>query len=144
MIVIQPDVNTDEEFAIETYQETRSIYRYKIEHASEKIAKREMEQEARLFSQLYTRHAQLMASHVGNEMHPLPGTNDLFLHSFCEIVSAKNFEYNDLYVSYHLDLPAGWQANTCQLHGVTQRCAMNDVSPYLFAFILFTARIFES
>lgn len=95
-----------------------------------------MEQEARLFSELYSRHAQLMASHVGNEMHPLPRVTELFLHTFCEIVSAKNFEYNDLYVCYCLDLPSGWQGeDSSQLNGVTQRCAMNEVG-FLFYFYL--------
>lgn len=134
LIVIKPDVNTDEVLNIETYHATRSVYQYTIEHASKSMTKQEQEQEDRLFTELYNRHSQLMTSHVGNELLPVPQKNELFTYNLCEIVSAKNFEYNNLYVQYFLDLPEGWESGSKQLLGVTQNCSMNQDNVAHFSF----------
>ena len=69
-----------------------------------------------------------MHVHVGQELSPLPSSNELLVHSFFEIVSAKDFEYSSLYVQYLLDLPSGWEcAGDSSVFGVTQCCEMNKV-----------------
>ncbi|XP_066925017.1 tectonic-like complex member MKS1 [Clytia hemisphaerica] len=126
LIVIQPDIEMDEIYTLETYHETRSVYRYQIEHASDEMSKDEKQQESKLFSELYNRHAQLMASQIGTDMALLPKRNDLFVYNFCEIVLGRDFEYDSLYVVYTLDLPDGWYTNDYEsLTGVTHRCSMN-------------------
>ena len=126
--MIQPDIEIDEIYTLETYHETRSVYRYQIEHASDEMSKEEKQQESKLFSELYNRHAQLMASQIGTDMALLPKRNELFVYNFCEIVLARDFEYDSLYVVYCLDLPDGWYTEDYEsVTGVTHRCSMNKV-----------------
>ena len=88
-----------------------------------------------MYNELYTRHAQLMQVHVGNELSPIPRTNEVFLYTFCEIVCARKFEYSNLYVNYYLELPPRWMTLSPQhLFGVTQSCAMNEVSSIVLGF----------
>ena len=92
------------------------------------MSKEEKEQESKLFTELYSRHAQLMSSQIGKEMSVMPKRNELFVYSFCEIVSAIGFEYDSLYVVYSLDLPDGWSCDDQEhLTGVTHRCSMDKV-----------------
>ena len=126
--MVQPDIEIEETYTIETYHETRNIYRYQIKHGSIEMSKEEKEQESKLFKELYSRHAQLMASQIGSEMSVLPKRNELFMYNFCEIVSTSNFEYDNLYIVYSLDLPDGWTCDDVDsLTGVTHRCAMDKV-----------------
>lgn len=126
--MVQPDIEIEETYTIETYHETRNIYRYQIEHGSVEMSKEEKEQESKLFKELYSRHAQLMSTQIGSEMSVLPKRNELFMYSFCEIVSTRNFEYDSLYVVFSLDLPDGWSCDDYELlTGVTHRCAMDKV-----------------
>lgn len=53
----------------------------------------------------------------------LPPKNKLYIFLFFEILSAKCFEYSDVYVQYFIDLPENWichDENT--LSGLTQTC----------------------
>lgn len=115
-------------FKIEVYHTVRSVFQYTLEDASLNITKLQQKQEASLFNELYNRHVQLMQIHVGNELKPIPKTNEIFLHTFFEIVSARNFEYSSLYVQYLLELPTGWKSASEDLYGVTHSCKMNKVS----------------
>ena len=143
--MVQPDIELEETYTIETYHETRNIYRYRIEHDSIDMSKEEKEQESKLFKELYSRHAQLMASQIGTEMSLLPKRNELFVYSFCEIVSTREFEYDSLYVVYSLDLPDGWTTDNYEcLTGVTHRCSMNKVSKGLFVSYLWTLKTCSS
>ncbi|CAH1113992.1 unnamed protein product [Psylliodes chrysocephalus] len=53
----------------------------------------------------------------------LPPKNKLFVYLFFDILSAKGFEYDNLFMQYFIDLPAHW---TCEnpetLSGVTSMC----------------------
>jgi len=123
---------------METYHETRTVYKYTIEHASIAMSKEESQQESKLFNELYNRHAQVMASQVGgggSDLLMMPKRNELFVYSFCEIVSTRDFEYDSLYVTYTLDLPYGWQTDDVEnLTRVTHRCAMNEVCLFTLSF----------
>jgi len=134
MIVVKPDIELKEVITIEAYQDARTKYQYSIEHASTPMKKHEREQEARLFKELYTRHENLMVTHVGNELSPMPKSTELFVYVFGEIVSARNFEYDSIYIQYFLDLPSGWQSPGKSLSGVTHCCSMNNDFEAFFSF----------
>lgn len=58
-----------------------------------------------LFLQLYSRHSQYLSSLVGSEFELPPlGVLRLILHG--QIVSARNFEYDDLFVRYVINVPS--------------------------------------
>lgn len=58
--------------------------------------------------QLYSRHAQYLSSIVGTEFE-LPPPNVLRMVLYGEIVSAQNFEFDNLFVRYIVNVPSkGW------------------------------------
>lgn len=53
----------------------------------------------------------------------MPSRNILRFYIFCEILSAKNFEYDNIYIQYHVDLAENWSCSDGNnLHGTTQTC----------------------
>lgn len=56
------------------------------------------------YLQLYTRHSQYLSSLVGSEFElPPPGVLRLVVYG--EILSAKNFEYDNLFIRYIVNVP---------------------------------------
>ncbi len=54
--------------------------------------------------EIYNRHEEYRMKAVGNQFElPQPGV--LRVNTFGEIVSAKDFEYDGLYIQYYLDIP---------------------------------------
>ena len=125
--MVKPDICKKESYSIETNYDTRCVYQYTLEHVSRTMTKEEEEHEKLLRNELYTRHVQLLNSQVGNEIYPKPQDNELHVFCFSEIVSARQFEYDSLYVQYVLDLPNGWFSLEENLMGTTQSCCMNKV-----------------
>jgi Meckel syndrome type 1 protein len=53
----------------------------------------------------------------------LPPKNKLQVNLFFEILWAKQFEYDTIYVQYFIDLPSDWSCeDDSQLQGITQTC----------------------
>lgn len=87
-----------------------NVFDYTVEHVSCPMSHAVKEQESKMFRELYGRHRDVLASAVGRDFtQPLP-KNQLRLCVFGEIVSATDFEYDNLYVEYLLSLPDGWKA----------------------------------
>ncbi|KAK2562345.1 Tectonic-like complex member MKS1, partial [Acropora cervicornis] len=101
-IFVKPDFNGDNPpYRLETCNELREVYEYT----------------------LYNRHAFYLASQVGPGFDPLPEPGILRMNIFGEIVSAKGFDYDGLYVHFFLDLSTKWRpADDPVLSGVTQTC----------------------
>ena len=60
--------------------------------------------------------------------------NLLYVHLFLEILSARNFEYDNIHVRYFIKLPEGWFTEDQQnLRGQTPSCCMRkgDGSTFL-------------
>ena len=80
------------------------VYEYTIENVSKQISSNERLRERKVVDDIYWRHQEYRIKSVGNEFElPLPSV--LRLNTFAEIVSAKNFEYDSIYIQYHLDIP---------------------------------------
>jgi Meckel syndrome type 1 protein len=75
-----------------------------------------------MYKEMYARHADFLAACVGHGFEMPPP--DVFRVNFLgEIESAVNFEYDDLYIQWFVDLPTGWVSNgPQQLSGVTHTC----------------------
>ena len=63
-----------------------------------------------LYFQLYTRHSQYLSSLVGSEFE-LPPVGVLRLVLYGEIISARNFDYDDLFVRYVIQVPSKGEMN---------------------------------
>lgn len=123
-IFVKPDFNGDNPpYRLETCNELREVYEYTVEHCSQQMTSDQREQEFKSFTELYNRHAFYLASQVGPGFDPLPEPGILRMNIFGEIVSAKGFDYDGLYVHFFLDLPTKWRpADDPVLSGVTQTC----------------------
>jgi len=136
-LISKPDLDDSEVHTLETNYGVRCVYQYTLKHVSSKMNTEEQEQEIRLINELYARHQQLMASQVGHEFYPIVQSNELYVYSFVEIECARNFEYDNLYVQYVLELPDGWICfNDHRLSGITHSCSMNKDSVAHFSFPL--------
>ncbi|KAL9980908.1 hypothetical protein ACROYT_G009550 [Oculina patagonica] len=120
---VKPDFNGERPpYRIETHNDLREVYEYTIEHCSTPMTSDQREQEFKSFTELYNRHALYLASQVGPGFDPV-NLGVLRMNIFGEIVSAKGFDYDGLYVHYFLDLPQKWRpTDDPVLSGVTQTC----------------------
>ncbi|CAF1275400.1 unnamed protein product [Rotaria magnacalcarata] len=109
-IVIEPDFNSGKmAYLVETGNLNNEVYHYYLEHGSMAIHKDDLVKEKKLLNEVRLRKQTHLAQLVGNYFEkPLPGA--LRLNLYGEIVSGKNFEYDELYVYYCLDLPESWRA----------------------------------
>lgn len=137
-IVIKPDFTKEIPYRIETVHEAKEVYEYTLTDVSIQMAKSERERETQLLSELYDRHADVMASHTGMEFYPQPAANEMIYYVFGEIVCASNFEYDDLFVEFFIDLPPNWQSNKPSLSETTQKCSRdsNDIVNFSYPFEL--------
>lgn len=86
-----------------------TIYEYTLVHGSTRMTPRERELEAEMLSELNSKHSQLLEKRVGKVFDELPLDRDIVAyHLLGEVVSASNFEYDDLYIHLLVELPQGW------------------------------------
>ncbi|KAJ8980389.1 hypothetical protein NQ317_009383 [Molorchus minor] len=124
---IYPDFTSTHPYYIKVQGETVQHFNYFIENYSATAPKSIEMTEFDLIKKLTGVQLTLNRQLVGDKFH-LPPKNKLFVYVFFEILSAKNFEYPDVYIQYYIDLPPYW---TCEdlnsLRGITQTChGVND------------------
>ncbi|CAF1251705.1 unnamed protein product [Rotaria sordida] len=114
-VILEPDFNHGKmAYVVETGNLSNEVYHYYLDHASITINKDDFIKERKLLNEVRLRKQTHLAQLVGNDFEmPLPGA--LRLNIFGEIVSGKNFEYDDLYVYYCLDLPENWRAEASMI-----------------------------
>ncbi|KAE8622396.1 hypothetical protein XENTR_v10005225 [Xenopus tropicalis] len=123
VITLKPDVTgTKGPYRLEVEGEKRQLWRYTLQHVSESVQKEEQEREQHIYKDLYSRHKEYLNSLVGSDFEmPPAGTLRVFING--EIVSAQEFEYDNLYVHFFVELPKNWSSPGFQeLSGVTQTC----------------------
>ncbi|CAF1436288.1 unnamed protein product [Rotaria sordida] len=114
-VILEPDFNHGKmAYVVETGNLSNEVYHYYLDHASITINKDDFIKERKLLNEVRLRKQTHLAQLVGNDFEmPLPAA--LRLNIFGEIVSGKNFEYDDLYVYYCLDLPENWRAEASMI-----------------------------
>ena len=97
-------------------------YEYWLDHVSPSMVYDAQLQEALTLSDIYAKRAQRRLARVGEQFERPPRrTFRLVLNG--EVVSAKDFDHDGIFVHYFLELPLGWSATKdSQLMGMTQRC----------------------
>ncbi|KAG5284595.1 hypothetical protein AALO_G00028410 [Alosa alosa] len=123
VITIKPDFNNSKgPYRVETEGERKEIWRLTLVNASAGISEEEKEREHRMYRDLYVRHRDYLNSLVGPDFE-MPPIGSLRLLINGEIVSAKGYEYDNLYIHFFLDLPNNWFGLPFEaLSGVTQTC----------------------
>ncbi|XP_029924215.1 tectonic-like complex member MKS1 isoform X1 [Myripristis murdjan] len=123
IVIVKPDFNKGKEpYRIETEGEKREVWRLTVENVCTAMKSEEKEREQHMYKDLYVRHKEYLNSLVGQEFEtPLPGVLRLMVNG--EIVSAKGFEYDNLYIHFFMELPNNWSSLPFwSLSGVTQTC----------------------
>ncbi|XP_054481218.1 Meckel syndrome type 1 protein isoform X3 [Anoplopoma fimbria] len=134
-VIVKPDFNKGKEpYRIVTTGEKREVWRLTIENVCTTMQPEEKEREQNMYKDLYVRHKEYLNSLVGQdfEMPPL-GILRYLMNG--EIVSAKGFEYDNLYIHFFMELPNNWSSLPFQsLSGVTQTCRAKTLGKENVAF----------
>ncbi|KAL4630897.1 Meckel syndrome type 1 protein isoform X3 [Arapaima gigas] len=135
VITIKPDFSDSKgSYRVDTEGEKREVWQLTLENASAIISPEEKERERRMYTDLYTRHKDYLSSLVGQDFE-MPPAGILRLLVNGEVVSAKGYEYDDLYVRFFVELPKNWSSlSTQSLSGVTQTCRTRTVGKDSVAF----------
>uniref|UniRef100_A0A3P9PV87 MKS transition zone complex subunit 1 n=1 Tax=Poecilia reticulata TaxID=8081 RepID=A0A3P9PV87_POERE len=104
-IIVKPNFNKGREpYRIVTDGEKREVWRLTLENASRVMKLEEREREQIMYKDLYNRHKEYLNSLVGQDFEMPPvGILRYLLHG--EIVSANDFEYDNLYINFFMELP---------------------------------------
>ncbi|XP_017275347.1 Meckel syndrome type 1 protein isoform X2 [Kryptolebias marmoratus] len=137
-IIVKPDFNKGREpYRIMTEGEKREVWRLTLENISIPMKPEDKEREQNMYKDLYVRHKEYLNSLVGQDFEMPPvGTLRYVMNG--EIVSAKGFEYDNLFIHFFMDLPNNWSSLSFQsLSGVTQTCRTKSVGKENVAFFSF-------
>ncbi|XP_068121964.1 tectonic-like complex member MKS1 [Hyperolius riggenbachi] len=152
VITLKPDVTSTKGFyRLEVEGQKRQLWRYSLHHVSESVQGEEQEREEALYKDLYGRHKEYLNSLVGSDFE-LPPAGVLRLCINGEIVSAQEFECDNLYVHFFMELPKHWSSPAFQdLSGVTQSCKSKTIGRddvayfcYPFSFEIFLSEEVEA
>ncbi|XP_041656747.1 Meckel syndrome type 1 protein isoform X2 [Cheilinus undulatus] len=137
-VIVKPDFNKGKEpYRIVTEGERREVWRLTLENVSPAMKPEEKEKEQIMYKDLYAHHRDYANSLVGQDFEmPPAGILRYVMHG--EIVSAKGFEYDNLYIHFFTELPNNWSSLPFQSHsGVTQTCRTKTLGKEDVAFFSF-------
>ncbi|KAK9536774.1 hypothetical protein VZT92_006535 [Zoarces viviparus] len=134
-VIVKPDFNKDKEpYRIVTAGEKREVWRLTLENVCTTMQPEEKEREQNMYKDLYVRHKEYLNSLVGQDFE-MPPIGILRYLMNGEIVSAKGFEYDNLYIHFFMELPNNWSSLPLQsLSGVTQTCRAKTLGKENVAF----------
>ncbi|KAM9788760.1 tectonic-like complex member MKS1 [Neosynchiropus ocellatus] len=137
-VIVKPDFNQGKEpYRIVTAGEKKQVWRLVVENVSPAMKPEEKEREQNMYKDLYVRHKEYLNSRVGQDFE-MPPAGILRYVMNGEIVSAKGFEYDNLYVHFLMELPSNWSSLPFQtLSGVTQTCRTRTLGQDNVAFFSF-------
>ncbi|GFO19904.1 Meckel syndrome type 1 protein [Plakobranchus ocellatus] len=127
VLCVRPDFTCGRKpYSIETFW-TREGFDYTIENVSKDMNRQEQDKELKMYREMYSRHNDFVHSCVGSEFELPP--EDTLRYVVCgEILSAQDFEKDNLYIHMFTDLPKNWSADrNQQLSWITQSCAVKTV-----------------
>ncbi|XP_056140892.1 Meckel syndrome type 1 protein [Lampris incognitus] len=135
VVIVKPDFNKGKEpYRIETEGEKREVWRLTLENVSTPMNLEEKEREQHMYKDLYIRHREYLNSLIGQDFE-MPPAGILRLLVNGEIVSAKGFEYDNLYIHFFMELPNNWSTLPSQsLTEVTQTCRTKTIGKDSVAF----------
>ncbi|KAL2734891.1 Meckel syndrome type 1 protein [Vespula maculifrons] len=128
ILTMYPDFTSDESYMLTT--DTGIRYDYWLEHISEIQSTSELEQQQEELRQEMQKLLMYKAAEIPNEIEvTVPNILQIFLN--INIVSAHNFSYNGLFITYYIVLPKDWSTKQKErLIGRTQKCYLKDKTAY--------------
>ncbi|XP_043684684.1 Meckel syndrome type 1 protein-like isoform X2 [Vespula pensylvanica] len=128
ILTMYPDFTSDESYMLTT--DTGIRYDYWLEHISEIQSTSELEQQQEELRQEMQKLLLYKAAEIPNEIEvTVPNILQIFLN--INIVSAHNFSYNGLFITYYIVLPKDWSTKQKErLIGRTQKCYLKDKTAY--------------
>uniref|UniRef100_A0A3B3VRU7 MKS transition zone complex subunit 1 n=1 Tax=Poecilia latipinna TaxID=48699 RepID=A0A3B3VRU7_9TELE len=123
---------------IVTNGEKREVWRLTLENASRVMKPEEREREQIMYKDLYNRHKEYLNSLVGQDFEMVKDilseqTLVLLIEQFRPYVSANDFEYDNLYINFFMELPNNWSSLPFQsMSGVTQTCRTKSLGKVSF------------
>ncbi|XP_037323580.2 Meckel syndrome type 1 protein isoform X1 [Pungitius pungitius] len=134
-VIVKPDFNNDKEpYRIVTAGDKREVWRLTVKNMCTTMQPEEKEREQNVYKDLYVRHKEYLNSLVGQDFE-MPPVGILRYMMNGEIVSAKGFEYDNLYIHFFMELPNNWSSLPFQtLSGVTQTCRTKTLGKENVAF----------
>ncbi|XP_052801949.1 tectonic-like complex member MKS1 [Mya arenaria] len=141
VLSIHPDFNRGRKAYVKESQKQfgKEVFEYILDHASKEMNRQEADRELKMFREVYSRHKDFLQACVGGDFD-MPGPDVLRMLVYGEIESAKNFEYDDLYLHFFVDLPKYWTVERQQpMSWITQTCSTkvlgrDDVAYFSFPF----------
>ncbi|KAK4878658.1 hypothetical protein RN001_011164 [Aquatica leii] len=116
---LNPDFTQSQPYTIQIETDTKKNYRYYVEDASDKIPLETQLKENEILHKITSHQVKVRMKKAGTDFE-VPSKNKLNFYLFCEILSGRNFEYNDIYVQYIIELPKNWSCrNGSNLSGST-------------------------
>ncbi|KAK5638627.1 hypothetical protein RI129_012922 [Pyrocoelia pectoralis] len=120
VLTMLPDFTQSEPYYIHVEGDAKKIYEYRVDDVSEKIPIDSLLKENEILDRINL-HQLKMKLDKGYREFEIPPKNKLSVYLFLEILSARNFECNTVYVQYFIDLPPHWNCkNSATLKGCTQ------------------------
>ncbi|XP_022902728.1 tectonic-like complex member MKS1 [Onthophagus taurus] len=127
LLTIYPDFNIFEPYKLTITSDITKIYEYTIENASHFVNDRENDLENDILDKISKYEKKINQLSISNDFLT-PPSEKLNYYLFLEIKSGENFEYNNVYVQYFVDLPLNWSCfDQNQLKGTTQACTRRNV-----------------
>ncbi|XP_061595170.1 Meckel syndrome type 1 protein isoform X2 [Cololabis saira] len=132
-VIVKPDFNNGRE-PHRILTKRREVWRLTVENVSTAMKPEEKEREESMYKVLYARHKEYLNSLVGQDFE-MPPLGILRYMMNGEIVSAKGFEYDNLYVHFFMEHPNNWSSLPFHpLSGVTQTCRTKSLGQENVAF----------
>ncbi|KAF5281360.1 hypothetical protein FQR65_LT14758 [Abscondita terminalis] len=107
LFTIFPDFTQSEPYSLQIETDTKKIFQYYIEDASEQMPLEVQLKETEILNKITSHQLKVRSKKAGTDFE-IPSKNTLNFYLFCEILCCRNFEYNDIYVQYLIDLPEHW------------------------------------
>ncbi|XP_043485832.1 Meckel syndrome type 1 protein-like [Polistes fuscatus] len=128
ILTMYPDFTSDQSYTLTT--DSGIKYDYWIEHYSEIQSTSELEEQREELRQEIQKLMLYKAADIPNEIElTVPNILQIFLN--LNIVSAYNFTYDGLFITYYIVLPKDWSTKQKErLVGRTQKCRIKDKTAY--------------
>lgn len=124
VLLMCPDFTVFHAYRIIVKADKTKFYEYTIENVSENRHPQLLQQEEAVLH-LVSNHSKKSREHIADAKFIITPSHKWYVYLFCEILSGRHFEYDDIHVRYHLDLPEKWSCdNPTDLKGSTQSCKM--------------------
>ncbi|OAD52457.1 Meckel syndrome type 1 protein [Eufriesea mexicana] len=128
ILTINPDFTNDHYYTITNSNGIQ--FNYWLEHVSEKQSSLELQQQQNELRREIKEQLLYKEAEISHGLQLAPPDIHKFFIKF-DILSAHDFFFDGLSISYHIDLPDHWSTNqNDRLFGRTQRCNLKNNSAY--------------